>query len=69
MRPPWIYHLTPEVHESGDVSDRVSDGDEDEDAGKNVEEEEQGGNQDAEEGQADVTVQLLSDYLRQMVKL
>jgi hypothetical protein len=47
----------------------VCDGYEDEDAGKNVEEEEQGGDQDAEEGQADVTIKLLSDYLRQMVKL
>ncbi len=65
----WIYHLTPEVHESGDVSDRVCDGDEDEDAGENVEEEEQGGDQDAEEGQADVPVELLGDYLWLMVKL
>ncbi len=55
------------MHESGDVGDRVCDGYENKDAGENVEEEEQGGDQDAEEGQTDVTVQLLGDYLRQMV--
>jgi hypothetical protein len=60
----WQLWLTPEVHESGDVDDGVRHGEQDEDAGQDVEEEEEGGHEDAQERQADVPVKLLGYHLR-----
>ena len=56
--------LTPEVHKSGNVGDGVRDGHQDEDAAEDVEQEQQRRDQDAQEGEADVAVQLLCYHLR-----
>ena len=53
------------MHKSGNVGDGVRDGHQDEDAAEDVEQEQQRRDQDAQEGEADVAVQLLCYHLRE----